>query len=30
MNIWEQREMLLYRVHKRFHRTEVLVLAKKD
>ena len=30
VNIWEQRELLLYRVHKPFHRTEVTVLAKKD
>lgn len=30
MNIWEQKELLLYKVHKRFHRTEVLVLAKPD
>ena len=30
VNIWEQRELLLYKVHKRFHRTEVMVLAKPD
>ena len=30
VNIWEQREVLLYRVHKPFHRTEVLVLGKPD
>ena len=30
INIWEQKEMLLYRIHKPFHRTEVLVLGKKD
>ena len=30
INIWEQKEVLLYRIHKPFHRTEVLVLGKKD
>jgi molybdopterin-containing oxidoreductase family membrane subunit len=30
VNIWEQRELLLYRSHKAFHRAEVLVLGKKD
>ena len=30
MNIWEQTELLLYKVHTRFHRTEFLVLGKKD
>ena len=30
MNIWEHKELLLYKVHKRFHRTEVLVLAKPE
>ena len=30
INIWEQKELLLYRVHKRFHRTEVLVLGKPE
>ena len=30
MNIWEQRELLLYKVHKTFHRTEVVVLGKPD
>jgi molybdopterin-containing oxidoreductase family membrane subunit len=30
ISIWEQKEMLLYRVHKRFHRTEVVVLGKPD
>jgi len=30
MNIWEQKELLLYKLHKPFHRTEVLVLGKKD
>jgi len=30
ISIWEQKELLLYRVHKRFHRTEVLVLGKPD
>ena len=30
VNIWEQKELLLYKVHKQFHRTEVLVLGKPD
>ena len=30
INIWEQKELLLYKAHKRFHRAEVLVLAKPD
>ena len=30
VNIWEQRELLLYKVHKPFHRTEVMVLGKPD
>jgi hypothetical protein len=30
MNIWEQREFLLYKFHKPFHRIEVLVLGKPD
>tara|TARA_B100001750_G_C14883231_1_gene291510 strand:- start:47 stop:265 length:219 start_codon:yes stop_codon:yes gene_type:complete len=30
INIWEQREVLLYRVHKKFFRTEVMILGKKD
>ena len=30
VSIWEQRELLLYRVHKPFHRTEVMVLGKRD
>ena len=30
VNIWEQRELLLYKIHKPFHRAEVLVLGKKD
>ena len=30
VNIWEQRELLLYRVYKPFHRTEVMVLGKRD
>ena len=30
VNIWEQRELLLYKVHKPFHRTEVMVLGKRD
>ena len=30
VNIWEQRELLLYRIHKPFHRTEVMVLGKRD
>ena len=30
INIWEQRELILYKIHKPFHRTEVLVLGKPD
>ena len=30
INIWEQKELLLYKVHKQFHRTEVLVLGKPE
>jgi molybdopterin-containing oxidoreductase family membrane subunit len=30
INIWEQKELLLYKLHKPFHRTEVLVLGKPD
>ena len=30
VSIWEQKELLLYRVHKPFHRTEVMVLGKPD
>ena len=30
VNVWEQKEMLRYQWHKRFHRTEVRVLAKPD
>ncbi len=30
MNIWEQKELLLYRVHKPFHRVEVQILGKPD
>jgi len=30
MNIWEQRELLMYKFHKTFHRTEVLVIGKPD
>ena len=30
VSIWEQRELLLYKLHKRFHRAEVLVLGKRD
>ena len=30
INIWEQKELLLYKVHKPFHRTEVLVLGKPE
>ena len=30
VNIWEQRELLLYKVHKPFHRAEVMVLGKRD
>ena len=30
IGIWEQKELLLYKVHRRFHRTEVLVLGKPE
>ncbi len=30
VNIWEQRELLLYRLHKPFHRTQVMVLGKPE
>ena len=30
INVWEQKEVLLYRVHKPFHRIEVLILGKRD
>ena len=30
INIWEQKELLLYKFHKQLHRTEVLVLGKPD
>ena len=30
INIWEQKELLLYKIHKPFHRTEVMVLGKRD
>ena len=30
INIWEQTELLLYKVHKPFHRTKVIVLGKPD
>jgi len=30
ISIWEQKELLLYKSHKPFHRTEVLVLGKPD
>ncbi|MDP7578242.1 MAG: polysulfide reductase NrfD [SAR202 cluster bacterium] len=30
INIWEQKELLLYKFHKKLHRTEVLVLGKPD
>ena len=30
VSIWEQTELLLYKVHRPFHRTELLVLGKKD
>ena len=30
INIWEQKELLLYRIHKPFHRTEVQVLGKPE
>ena len=30
VSIWEQTELLLYKVHTKFHRAEFLVLGKKD
>ena len=30
INVWEQKELLLYKIHKPFHRTEVMILGKKD
>ena len=30
ISIWEQKELLLYKSHKSFHRTEVVVLGKPD
>tara|TARA_B100000745_G_C19991984_1_gene336401 strand:- start:319 stop:549 length:231 start_codon:yes stop_codon:yes gene_type:complete len=30
INIWEQKELKLYQVHKKFHRTEVQVLGKPE
>lgn len=30
INVWEQKEVLLYRIHKQFHRTEVQVLGKPE
>ncbi|MBM3932931.1 MAG: hypothetical protein FJ319_01290 [SAR202 cluster bacterium] len=30
INIWEQKELVLYQIHKKFHRTEVQVLGKPD
>ena len=30
INIWEQKELLLYKIHKPFHRTEVMVLGKRE
>ena len=30
VNVWEQRELLLYRFHKPFFRTEVQILGKRD
>ena len=30
INIWEQKELLLYKIHKPFHRTELMVLGKRD
>ena len=30
INVWEQKELLLYRIHKPFVRTEVQILGKKD
>ena len=30
VSMWEQVELLLYKVHRKFHRTEVLVLGKPE
>jgi molybdopterin-containing oxidoreductase family membrane subunit len=30
INVWEQKEVTLYRIHKPFHRTEVQILGKPD
>ena len=30
INIWEQKEVVLYEIHKKFHRTEVKILGKPD
>ena len=30
INIWEQKELLLYKLHKQFHRTQVLVLGRPE
>ncbi len=30
INIWEQREVVMYEIHKKFHRTEVKILGKPD
>jgi len=30
MNFWEQKELLLYKVHRPFHRTKVMVLGKPE
>jgi len=30
LSIWEQRELLMYKIHKKFHRTEVMILGKPD
>ena len=30
LSIWEQRELLMYKIHKTFHRTEVTILGKPE
>ena len=30
INLWEQKELLLYKLHKKYHRTTVLVLGKPE
>ena len=30
LSIWEQRELLMYKIHKTFHRTEVMILGKPE